>query len=71
MLDVGETPVARERVEHRLAAILAADVVGYSRLVEADEVGTLTAFRGYLTELVEPSIVHNYGRIAVQRNGGK
>ena len=33
-------------VERRLAAILAADVVGYSRLVEADEAGTLTAWRG-------------------------
>ncbi len=63
--------MADQSVSRKVAAILAADVVGYSRLVEADEVGTLTAFKGYLTELVEPSIVHNYGRIAVQRNGGK
>ncbi len=36
-----ETPVASDRVERRLAAILAADMVGYSRLMEADEAGTI------------------------------
>jgi adenylate cyclase len=35
----------RDRVERRLAAILAADVAGYSRLMEADEEGTLAALR--------------------------
>jgi len=37
--------LATERVERRLAAILAADVAGYSRLIEADEGGTLQAFK--------------------------
>ncbi len=37
--------MAKERVQRRLAAILAADVVGYSRMMEADEAGTLTRRR--------------------------
>ena len=37
--------MAEERVQRRLAAILAADVVGYSRLMEADEAGTLAALK--------------------------
>ncbi len=42
--------MAEERVERRLAAILAADMVGYSRLMEVDEAGTLAA----LTSTVNP-----------------
>jgi adenylate cyclase len=42
---VGSTALATERVERRLAAILAADVAGYSRLIGADEGGTLQAFK--------------------------
>ena len=38
--------MAEERAQRRLAAILAADVVGYSRLMEQDETGTLAALRG-------------------------
>ena len=41
-------------VERRLAAILAADVVGYSRLVEQDEAGTLAALRTLRREVVDP-----------------
>jgi adenylate cyclase len=39
-------------MERRLAAILAADVVGYSRLMEADEVGVLRALKGHRDELI-------------------
>ena len=44
--------MARERVERRLAAILAADVAGYSRLMGADEVGTLAALKAIRREVV-------------------
>src|SRR5918999_5609068 len=50
-------------VERRLAAIMAADVVGYSRLMEVDETGTLARLRAYRLELVDPSIEKNRGRI--------
>jgi adenylate cyclase len=42
---LGSTALATGRLERRLAAILAADVVGYSRLIGADEGGTLQAFK--------------------------
>jgi adenylate cyclase len=47
----------------RLAAILAADVVGYSRLMGADEAGTLTRLRTLWREIVEPLVAENGGRI--------
>ena len=50
-------------MERRLTAILAADVVGYSRLVEADEEATLARFAGHLHELIEPTIAARRGRI--------
>jgi len=50
-------------MERRLAAILAADVVGYSRLVREDEAGTLTALKGHLEKLIEPKIAEHNGRI--------
>src|SRR5204862_6795704 len=50
-------------VERRLAAILAADVVGYSRLMGADEVGTLRALQGCRRELIDPAIAGRRGRI--------
>ena len=53
----------RERVERRLAAILAADVAGYSRLMEADEEGTLAALRAIRRELGDPKIAGHRGRI--------
>ena len=48
----------------RLAAIVAADVAGYSRLVAADEEGTLAALRSHRTELIDPKIAEFRGRIA-------
>jgi class 3 adenylate cyclase len=48
----------------RLAAILAADVAGYSRLMEADEEGTLERLKALRSELVDPKITEHHGRIA-------
>ena len=51
------------RVERRLAAILAADVSGYSRLMGIDEEGTLAALKAYRREIVDPKIAEHRGRI--------
>ena len=50
-------------MERRLAAVLAADVVGYSRLMEADEAGTLAALKSHREDLIDPEIAEHYGRI--------
>ncbi len=50
-------------MERRLAAILAADVVGYSRLMGEDEAGTLDALRAHREALIEPKIAEHDGRI--------
>jgi adenylate cyclase len=50
-------------VERRLAAILAADMVGYSRLMEADETGTLARLKSHRLELIDPAIARNKGRL--------
>lgn len=57
-------------VERRLAAILAADVVGYSRLMGADEVGTLRALKACRRELVDPEIAARGGRIVKTTGDG-
>ena len=50
-------------VERRLAAILAADVVGYSHLVEIDEAGTLAALKALRREAIDPLLSDHHGRI--------
>ncbi len=55
--------MAEERVERRLAAILVADVVGYSALIRADEEGTRAAVRQHNTVTVEPQVAAHRGRI--------
>ncbi len=55
---MAETPVQR-----RLAAILAADVVGYSRLIEQDEAGTLAALRERRTVVLDPMVARHHGRV--------
>src|SRR5262245_54847834 len=55
--------MAEEPVQRRLAAIVAADVVGYSRLMGADEVGTLAHLRSHRRELHDPKITEHQGRI--------
>jgi adenylate cyclase len=59
-----------ERVERRLAAILAADVVGYSRLMGADEEGMLAALKSIRRELGDPKIAEHYGRIVKTTGDG-
>src|SRR5579863_3811460 len=51
------------RVERRLAAVLAADVVGYSRLMEVDEAGTLARLKTVRLELIDPAIAKCKGRL--------
>jgi len=55
--------VGAERVERRLAAILAADVAGYSRLMERDEAGTLARLKTLRRDLIDPKIAEHKGRI--------
>jgi adenylate cyclase len=50
-------------MERRLAAVLAADMAGYSRLMEADEQGTLARLRTSRMELIDPAIAKNHGKI--------
>ena len=57
-------------VTRRLAAILAADVAGYSRLMGADEAGTRARFNAHLAELIEPSITGHRGRIVKTTGDG-
>ena len=62
--------MAEARVERRLAAVLAADVAGYSRLMGADEEGTLAALRAHQRELLDPKIAEFRGRIVKTTGDG-
>jgi len=62
--------VTGERVERRLAAILAADVAGYSRLMGADEEGTLARLKAHRLALVDPKIEEHRGRIVKTTGDG-
>ena len=55
--------MADERLQRRLAAILSADVVGYSRLMGLDEAGTLSRLNALRRELIDPTIAAHAGRI--------
>jgi class 3 adenylate cyclase/pimeloyl-ACP methyl ester carboxylesterase len=59
-----ELILEKARVERHLAAILAADVAGYSRLMDNDEVGTLARLRTHRSELLDPAIEMHRGHIA-------
>jgi len=59
-----------ERTERRLAAILAADVAGYSRLMGADEEGTLAALKAIRAELGDPKLAEHRGRIVKTTGDG-
>src|ERR1700738_5212832 len=63
-------PAGSARVERRLAAILAADVVGYSRLIEADEEGTLHRLKSLRAAVVDPKIAEHRGRIVKTTGDG-
>src|SRR6516162_1903670 len=55
--------MAEERINRKLAAILAADVVGYSRLMASDEAGTLAALKRHRQTIFEPAVAAHQGRI--------
>src|SRR5438105_14713789 len=62
--------MAEEKVQRRLAAILAADVAGYSRLMGMDEEGTLAALKELRRELADPKIKEHRGRIVKTTGDG-
>ena len=62
--------MAEDRVERRLAAILAADVVGYSRLIGRNEEGTLAALKALRKSLIDLKIAENRGRIVKTTGDG-
>jgi adenylate cyclase len=62
--------MAKQKVTRRLAAILAADVVGYSRLIRTDEEGTLARFKALRDDLIDPSIARHDGRIVKTMGDG-
>src|SRR5919109_358647 len=55
--------MSKDPIQRRLVAILAADVVGYSRLMERDETGTLTELKVRWSDVVEPLVASHHGRI--------
>jgi len=59
-----------DRVDRRLSAILAADIAGYSRLMGANEEGTLTQMKAHRRDLVEPKIEEHRGRIVKTTGDG-
>jgi adenylate cyclase len=63
-------PAGRARVERRLAAILAADIAGYSRLMGADEEGTLRRLKALRAEVIDPTIAEHHGRIVKTTGDG-
>ncbi len=63
-------PAGQARVERRLAAILAADVAGYSRLIGVDEGGTLGRLRTLRRELLDPKIAEHRGRLVKTTGDG-
>ncbi|WP_353842983.1 adenylate/guanylate cyclase domain-containing protein [Mesorhizobium sp.] len=52
-----------ERIQRRLAAVMAADVVGYSRLMETDEAGTLAALKSRRKQVLQPLVARHHGRV--------
>jgi class 3 adenylate cyclase/TolB-like protein len=64
------TAADEKPVERRLAAIVAADVVGYSRLMGVDEIGTLRALRIHRRELIDPTIAAHRGHIVKTTGDG-
>jgi adenylate cyclase len=62
--------MAEDRVDRRLAAILAADVAGYSRLMGIDEEGTLRQLKAHRKELIDPKVTEHRGRIVKTTGDG-
>jgi adenylate cyclase len=55
--------MTEQRIHRRLAAILSADVVGYSRLMAADEAGTLAALKRHRESIFDPAVAAHNGRV--------
>ncbi|MDJ0948159.1 MAG: adenylate/guanylate cyclase domain-containing protein [Alphaproteobacteria bacterium] len=62
--------MAQEPVQRRLAAILAADMVGYSRLIGVDEAGTIARQKAHRAELIDPKIAEHSGRVVKTTGDG-
>ena len=62
--------MAEHRIQRRLAAILAADMVGYSRLMAADEAKTLSRLKTLRADLLDPKIAEHQGRIVKEMGDG-
>lgn len=67
-MSFGAISMAEQRAERRLSAILAGDVAGYSRLMGADEEGTLTRLNAHRREFLDPKVAEHRGRV-VKRTG--
>jgi class 3 adenylate cyclase len=66
----GSAALATQLIERRLAAILAADIAGYSRLMGADEEGTLAQVKAHRQELIDPKTSEHRGRIVKTTGDG-
>ena len=62
--------MAEDRVDRRLAAIFAADIAGYSRLMASDEEGTLRQLKAHRKQLIDPKITEHRGRIVKTTGDG-
>jgi adenylate cyclase len=69
-LSAGVSKMPEDRVDRRLAAILAADIAGYSRLMGTDEEGTLRQLKSHRKELIDPKITEHRGRIVKTTGDG-
>jgi adenylate cyclase len=70
MASQGGAPLSTARIERRLAAILVADVAGYSRLIGADEAGTLARLKALRAKTIDPKIAAHHGRIVKTTGDG-
>ena len=69
-MQLGASPLVENGAQRKLATILAADVVGYSRLTAADEEGTHARFKASLTEVIDPTIAKYQGRVIKNTGDG-
>jgi TolB-like protein/class 3 adenylate cyclase len=70
LVSISEAEMSEDQVQRRLAAILAADIAGYSQLMGADEEGTLRNLKAHRKALVDPKIVEHRGRIVKTTGDG-
>jgi adenylate cyclase len=66
----GPLHMSEQAPRRRLAAILAADVVGYSRMMQADEAGTLAALKSRRTDILQPLVTKHHGRVVKMMGDG-